>query len=113
MQVLPLTSDPANTITVALNGTKYDVFTRYNEQAFWTLDLMRKSDGVTLVAGEPILLGFDILGPFARLGIGGLIATDLGGTDTEAGPDDLGSRVIVTYFTPGELAVLKSAGYYL
>lgn len=111
METLPFTSDPAQAFTVALGGAKYDVVARYNDSAgFWTLDIARAA--VPLVSQVPILIGQDMLGPYA-LQMGGLVATDLSGAGLDAGPDDLGDRVIVCWLSLDELAAIKDAGAVL
>lgn len=110
MLVLPITSDPARSFTTEFEDGKYTITTRYNERGgFWTIDLLRDVDQVQLLSGVPLLLGQDLLAPYA-LGIGGLIATDVGQTETDAGPEDLGERVILMYVTRAELSLMDSAG---
>lgn len=113
MEVLPFTSDPSQTFDVALGGTTYSVAARFNdENGVWTFDLTVTTGGVGLVVGVPILIGQDILGPYA-LGIGGMLAADLSGAGLDAGADDLGERVTVTWLTAEELAILASTGVSL
>lgn len=103
MLVIPFTSDPAQDFTVALGEAKYRLEARYNDRSeSWTLDITRDADEEILVVGVPMLIGQDILKPYA-LGIGGIVVTDLANTGLDAGPDDLGSRVIVTWFSEDEL----------
>jgi hypothetical protein len=110
MQELPFTSNPAQAFTVALGGTKYDITARYNDLAgYWTFDLTRTQDHAVLVSEVPILIGQDLLGPYA-LQVGGLVATDLSGVGLDAGPDDLGDRVTVTWLSPAELSALAALG---
>lgn len=112
-ETLPFTSDPAQTFTVALAGTKYDIEARYNDAAgYWTFDLSLTSTGVTLISEVPILIGQDLLAPYA-LQIGGFVATDLSGAGLDAGPDDFGDRVIVSWLSPTELANLIALGFPL
>jgi hypothetical protein len=114
MLKLPFTSDPWRQFSTVLNGTEYTLSTRYNERnGVWYFDLGLESTGEVLAAGVPILIGCDMLAPYA-LGIGSLVAFDLGAasaTETagvlqqsvDAGPEDLGTRVIVLYVAPGEV----------
>jgi len=118
--LVPFTSDDrAYEFSCALNGTVYRFDVRWNERAgFWSFDLYLDSTDTLLIAGRPILLGVDILGPYRYLGIGGLFAVDMGATMQNAGPleddtrvlvsadageTDLGVRVQVFYYTPAEL----------
>lgn len=118
--VVPFTAtDRAYEFTCALGGTTYRFDVRWNERAaLWAFDLYLDNTDELLAAGLPILLGHDILGAHRYLGIGGLFAVDMNATqqkgspnDTttnvlvsaDAGVDDLGSRVVVFYYTPAEL----------
>lgn len=113
MQTLPFTSDPAQSFTVPLGDAKYLIAAQYNDiWGVWTFSLTRAADQVQLLADVPILIGQDMLSSYA-LGIGGLIATDLSGAFLDAGPDDFGDRVIVTWLSPDELAQLEAAGVAL
>lgn len=112
--LVPFNSDPSNVFTTALaDEVKYTFTTRYNEGSlgdggFWTFDLDREIDGVRLLSGVKVVLGVDLLEPYA-LGIGALVAIDTGNTDLEAGPDDLGDRVEVWSFAPGETEAAAAA----
>jgi len=108
MLIVPFTADYDQTFTVALGDQKYVVDARWNDRGqIWTCDLTRDVDQVQLVAGVPLLSGQEVLLPYA-LGIGGLAVTDLGRTNTDPGPDDLGDRVIVAWLSNNELAILKA-----
>lgn len=112
MQIIPFTSDPYQGLTVPLGDDRYTFAVRYNEQGVWTFDLTRESDGVELLTNVSILIGEDLLEPYA-LGIGGLMAADLTGQMLDAGAEDFSDRVAVAYFSPAELAALKDAGAVL
>lgn len=113
MQRLPLTSDPNASFTTSLGGTSYEFATSFNERAqSWSFDLFTAKDGKLLLAGVPIVIGCDMLAPFG-LGIGSLYAVDLTAASAkeeaghrpqsvDAGPEDLGVRVMVLYLAPGE-----------
>ena len=110
MQTIPFTSDPAQSFSVSLDGNKYRFDARYNDRSGqWTLDITTEPMGVLLVAGVPILIGQDMLAPYV-LGIGGLAATDTQTGGIDAGPDDLGDRVTVTWFSEAEMTLLRAAG---
>lgn len=114
MLKIPFTSDPWRRFSTALNGVEYSFDTRFNERnRVWYFDLGLESTGEVLAAGIPILLGCDLLAPYA-LGIGSMVAYDLGSAAApetagtfqqavDAGPEDLGTRVIVLYIAPGEV----------
>jgi hypothetical protein len=149
MQTLPLTSDPSQRFRSSLNGVEYVFRAQWNERSgVWTLDILDGATEAPLVLGVSILIGCDMLAPFA-LGIGSLFALDLAassayatdanlddakvvtvGSDQyaiinrppwsvklpeggilspvpmpqmlDAGPEDLGTRVVVVFFKPGE-----------
>jgi hypothetical protein len=113
MQLIPFTSDPNATFTTSLNGVDYQFDTLYNERAgVWTFDLSVAKETEPLVTGVPILIGCDMLAPFG-LGVGSMYAVDLTATaqkeavghrpqSVDAGPEDLGVRMVVLYLAPGE-----------
>jgi hypothetical protein len=108
MQLLPFTSDPAQTFSVSLDGSGYKITARYNDLAgYWTFDLARTSDSVVLVSEVPILIGQDLLEPYA-LQIGAIIAVDSSRTGVDAGPDDLNDRVLVYWYSEDDKASLAS-----
>lgn len=110
MLEIPFTSDyDERFITQLSDGNKYRFDKRWNERGqTWTFDLTRDSDQVLLICGAPMLIGQDLLAPYA-LGIGGLILTDLNQKNTDAGPEDMGTRVICVHLSVDELAAIKAA----
>lgn len=112
MQVIPFTDDPYQSLTVPLGSDRYTFDVRYNEEGVWMFTLTRESDGVELLTNVSILLGEDMLEPYA-LGLGGLIAGDFSGQLLDAGAEDFGDRVQVAYLTPAELVTLREAGAIL
>ncbi len=106
MVKLPLTSDPHRTFTTVVNNARYQVTTRWNDRAgVWTMDIDDPTTGLGLVAGMPLVLGADLLRSFAPQ-LGSVIVVDTSadaGFGTDAGVDDLGTRVQVLWFSPGEV----------
>jgi hypothetical protein len=114
MQTIPFTSDPWASFTTFLGGVEYRFAQYFNERnARWSFDLSLERTGEMLAAGIPILIGCDLLAPYA-LGIGTLLAVDLSAAaaveaagilpqSVDAGPEDLGARVIVVFIAPGEV----------
>jgi hypothetical protein len=114
MVIVPFTSDTWRSFSTVLNGVEYTFAQRFNElNKVWYFDLGLASTGETLAAGISILIGCDLLEPYA-LGIGSMIAVDLQAAASagpagflpdavDAGPDDLGARVVVVYVAPGEV----------
>ena len=130
MQVIPFTSDPWQSFSCTLDGVEYGFRASYNDRnGVWYFDISLKATEAVLVAGVPILLGCDLLAPFG-LGIGTMFAVDLAASAApamvtltptqasiagvaaqssqpalqmvDAGPEDLGTRVIVVFVAPGE-----------
>lgn len=111
MQIVPFTADPSQTFTVQLGDGHFQIDARFNDRSqSWTFDLTRTSDQALLVAGVPLLLGQDMLGPYS-LGIGGMLAVDQSGALADAGPDDLGDRITVTWLSDFDMQILSLAGY--
>lgn len=106
MLILPFTSDSSQEFIVNLDGEKFTLAAKYNERsASWTFDLTRESDQLLVLQGVPLLLGQDLLEPYA-LGLGGFVPTDLSQNDQDAGPDDFGDRLVVTWFSPTEMLIV-------
>jgi hypothetical protein len=104
---LPLTSDPAQDFVINLGGQQWELYVRYNDRgSFWTMDITEYNSQTSLVTGMPILLGADLLAPYI-LNNGAMVATDTNGLGQDAGPDDLGTRVIVFWYSPDEVANAK------
>lgn len=117
MQIVPFTSDSAQTFTCALNGAEYDFYARYSDRSgVWTFDITNTATQASLARGIPILCGCDLLKPYA-LEIGSMVAVDMASFNTpmtidgtsrsvlqseDAGADDLGVRVKVFFLAPGE-----------
>jgi hypothetical protein len=113
MVTVPFTSDAWRSFSTVLNDVEYTFSQRFNEvSGVWSFDLGLESTGETLAAGIPILIGCDLLEPYA-LGIGSMFAVDLQAVAADgpegflpdavdAGPEDLGERVVVVYIAPGE-----------
>jgi hypothetical protein len=116
MQVIPFTADPAQKFSCTLNGVSYDFYAWYNDRVgVWYFNLTETASQAVLVRGVPVLCGCDMLQPYG-LGIGGMYAIDTTATKTpsavdgaadavsitDAGVDELGSRVMVVFLRPGE-----------
>ena len=76
------------------------LFNDYEQR--WHFRLTDETTGEIICTDIAVLLGLDLLYPF-NLGIGGMFAADMTGADVEAGPDDLGNRVVVGYYTQDEI----------
>lgn len=114
MVTIPFTSDAWRSFSTVLNEVEYTFTQRFNElNQRWYFDLGLEATGETLVAGVPILIGCDLLEPYA-LGIGSMLAVDSQAATVDgpegflpdaidAGAEDLGTRVVVVYLAPGEV----------
>ena len=103
---LPLDSvDPFYRVGITLNDTPYLFDVHWNgRDGAWYFDLLDVTEdpircGIKIVLGIP--LGFRSTDP--RFPPGALYAEDLSGQGTDATIDDLGSRVVVYYYTIAEL----------
>lgn len=111
---LPLVpSVPSYRVGTALDGVNYilDVYWATEEDSpaggSWYFHL-RDENAAMIRAGIRIVLGA-FLGRRSvdkRFPRGVLIAADLSGDDRDAGIDDLGTRVVVYFYTPEEVAAL-------
>jgi hypothetical protein len=112
-QIIPFEpSTPFYTFACTLAGTQYQFNVRWNTRVgAWYFDLGR-DDGTTIVHGIKIVLGVALgrRSTDADFPPGLIFATDTSGEDREAGLDDLGTRVVVTFFTFEELGLQTPAG---
>lgn len=100
---IPISADPAQTMTVQLGEVKYYLEIKYNSRnGVWVLDLYEDATRAPLALGLPILLGQDLLEPY-NFGIGSLAAVDLSAQGKDAGADDLGERVVLCWVSPDEV----------
>lgn len=104
---LPLTSDPSRTFTTTVGLAHYRVTSRWNDRSgVFTLDIDDADTGDSIISGMPVVLGADLLLGFCPR-LGSMQALDLSaaspGLGVDAGPDDLGTRIIVLWSEPGEV----------
>ena len=105
-QILPLTpSVPSYGFATVLGGVTVLIDVRWNgRDAAWYLDLYAEDEtpirhGIKVLLGSP--MGRRSISPlFPR---GALIVVDTSGAGRDAGFDDLGTRVVVAFFTIAEL----------
>lgn len=106
---VPFSSDYDQRFVTQLGDAKYRFDSRWNERGqTWSFDLAIDATGEILLAGAPMQIGQDVLAPYA-LGRGAIIFTDLSKKNTDAGPDDMGTRVVATWFSPEEMAAIAAA----
>ncbi len=100
---LPFSNDAAQVFTTQLGETKYIFDARYNDRSgVWTVDLYDDSSKALIAASLPLVIGQDLLEPY-NFGIGSLLCVDTTSQGLDAGPDDLGDRVKVYWFSPDEV----------
>jgi len=97
---------PFYRVSTVLDGQTYQLNVRWNSRdEAWYFDLLT-DEGVMLAAGVKVVLGVFLARRVTsedRLG-GALIASDLSGAELDAGLDDMGTRVLVYYYSAEELA---------
>lgn len=105
--VLPLDSAaPHYQVGTSLDGVQYILELKWNmRDEAWYLDILAEDEdpirhGMKIVLGT--LLGRRSVDP--RMPAGAFIAADLSGAGREATIDDLGTRVVVYYYTADEVA---------
>lgn len=106
IQQLPLRpSIPNYRVGTVLNSTPVLLDVRWNARdAAWYLDMLTEDEdpiaiGCKIVLG--VLLGGRSTNPAFPVGV--LMAADLSGEGREATLDDLGTRVLVYFYTPEEI----------
>ena len=103
MLEIPVSNDPAQVFTTQLGETKYVFDVKYNDRSgVWTLDLYDATTQALVVASLAMVIGHDLLEPY-NFGIGRLFCFDMTNQGLDAGPDDLGDRVKLYWFSPDEV----------
>lgn len=101
---IPVSSDPAQVFTTQLGDVKYVLDIRFNDRSgVWTLDLYDDVSKALIAASIPLVVGQDLLEPY-NFGIGSLLCIDGSGQGSDAGPDDLGDRVKLYWFSADEVS---------
>lgn len=102
MTIIPITSDPAQTLRVELEGELYNFRITYSERSgVWALDIA-DVDAVPLASGVALVAGADILSPYG-LNIGGLAIVEVGSTGGDANATNLGDVYKLAHITEQEL----------
>lgn len=102
MLELPVTNDPSQSFVTQLGDVKYQFDIQYNSRSgIWSLTLAVEN-GATLFYGQALVLGADLLEPYS-LGIGSLVVFDYTNRGLDATVDELGGRVGLVWFAPGEM----------
>lgn len=100
---LPIIDAPSQSFTTTLAGRRCDFVVNYSTWANrWSFDL--DVDGMRVLSGRRIVLGVDLVQPFA-LGIGSLVAAPWGDDNAEPGRTELPSgRVRLFHVEPDAVA---------
>ena len=105
---LPFSGAPKESMDVDLVGRKLRIRSRFsNLMETWTISIYDiAGDGeVPLVEGVVVVIGADLLAPYA-LGLGGLFAEPQDRPLDDPKRGELGQRVRLVHYTPEELAAL-------
>lgn len=94
---VPVNSDPSRSITVSLDGVPYILSTRWNfvDEA-WYLDIESVQDGM-LVRGIKLIVGIELLQPYALVQLGELFLVDTQEGDKDPTEESLGDRHQIIY----------------
>lgn len=108
MVLIPFTSEKEQ-FNCQLGNYLFRFSTLYNDvENVWHFDLVDAQTNEVICYQIAVLLGEDLLYPL-NLGIGAMFAADMSATGIDAGPDDLGERIIVAYYTEEEKAAFVPA----
>jgi hypothetical protein len=110
MLEIPFTSDASQLFETDIAGRRLAFTAMFNDRSgVWTLGIADAVTNELIVDSLPIVLGQDLLEPY-NLEIGTLIAIDHSNTVNDAGPDDLGTRLKVWWFSAEEVAEVAANG---
>lgn len=100
---LPLSSDAAQTMITQLGDVKYQIDVKFNDRSgVWTMDVADFLTQVVIIQSMPLVLGQDLMEPY-NFTMGRFLTVDTSSRHLEAGPDDLGDRVKVYWFSEDEV----------
>jgi hypothetical protein len=103
---IPCRTDlPHYDLQVQLSGATYTLAFRWNvRESSWYFDLLTE-DGDPIFCGSKVVIGFPLatLTRDARRPPGVFLAFDTAGHDEPPALEDLGSRVVLTYYEPSEI----------
>lgn len=104
---LPIVQEgPHFRFVTELDGVAYSFEFRWNDREEAWFVTVGDGEGTPIAASVRVVVNWPLLARFAdpRLPTGVLLALDTEARDREAGYEDLGRRVLVTYFSAAELA---------
>jgi len=100
--IIPLTSDGAQTFSIALDEVLYSFRVRFNTRlGLWFMDISLAEE--PLVQGVALVVGIDLLYQYS-LKIGGLVLRNEVDPLAEADSTNLGTDVLLYHFTEEEIA---------
>ena len=106
MLEIPLTSDGEQKFNTILDGVLYDLRILYNTRLnLWTMDI--SSSGSDIANGVALVQGGDIMSPYNN-GPSNLFVVNTTGSNSDAGPDNLGTEVKLFQLTAEELDSVTS-----
>jgi len=105
---LPINQEGAQfQFSTELDGTTFGLLFRWNDRVGqWSMDVL-DGEGVAIVTGIRVVLDVPLLSRYRGLAAtppGDIIAVDTSGTQTEAGFEDIGRRVVLYYLSQEEIA---------
>ncbi len=99
---LPTNQEPAQSFIIRLGIIRVLIDIQWNDRTqLFSLSMSNPDTGFFYFQGAPMVLGVDFLGAF-NFGIGAMILVDSSATGREAGIPDLGTRVILYWFSEDE-----------
>jgi len=105
MQVIPLSSAPAQRFTVILEGKTITIFVRYEAlRDGWVMSL--EHEGEMLLSGQRLVMGTDMLRSH-NFDIGGFFCAAVENPGVPPGRNDFGDRVTLVHITEAERAAVS------
>lgn len=102
---LPFSSDPAQSMVTLLGDVKYRLEVKYNDRSgVWALSIYDATTGDEILSSLPLVLGQDLLEPY-NFDMGRILVVDHSGQSVDAGPEDLGDRIKVYWFSSDEVTL--------
>lgn len=109
--IIPIDSTPSQTFSTTIGGKTYGFDAHWNARdAAWFMSVFEE-DGTPIIQGAKLVLNAFIgrRSPHQLFSDGAFSLADLSGQGLDAGQDDLGTRVVLTYHTTEEIWRLRQA----
>jgi hypothetical protein len=90
---IPVDSEPYSSLDTNLDGAVYTITTRWNfTESAWYMDLFSVEQATMLVRGIKLVLGEDLLKPYALVELGEMFVVDTKEGDKDPTEESLGDR---------------------